>query len=268
MIELLQFPFIQRALIAGIILAGLLAFLGIFVMLRKMAFFGDGIAHASLAGIAIGIISGISPMPVAVAFGIVLAVVIYFLEKKTVLSSDTIIGIIFTASMSLGVLLISLQTGYQPELISFLFGNILAIKTVELIYFGAAAFLLILFHIAKRKKIALLIFDRESAFLAGINVTAIELILYIALSVSVVLGVKVLGIILVSALLIIPPSTGKLLARSLRELELITIIIAELTVVLGILCSYYLDWPTGPSIVLLGTAIFVLALIYKKAFKL
>ncbi len=264
MIELLQYPFIQRALIAGVILAGLLAYLGIFVMLRKMAFFGDGIAHASLAGIAIGIITGVSPLPVAVIFGIILAIIIYYLENKTVLSSDTIIGIIFTASMSLGVLLISLQSGYQPELISFLFGNILAIKTTELIYFGVVAALLILLHIAKKNKIALMIFDRESAYLAGINVTLLEITLYIALSVSVVLGVKVLGIILVSALLIIPPSTGKLLAKSLKSLEYITLLLAEITMVAGIILSYYLDLPTGPTIVLTSTLLFISVLIFQK----
>lgn len=264
MTELLQFPFMQRALVAGIILAGLLAFLGIFVMLRKMAFFGDGIAHASLAGIAIGLVAELSPLPFAVGYGILLAILIYFLEKKTSLSSDTIIGIFFTASMSLGVLLISTQSGYQPELISFLFGNILAIKTIELIYFGLVALILIVLHLIKRRKIALLIFDRESAFLAGINVTALELTLYIALSVSVVLGVKVLGIILVSALLIIPPSTSRLLAKSLRSLQFITLIVAELTVILGIFLSYNFDWPTGPTIVLTGTVFFITALIYNK----
>jgi zinc transport system permease protein len=119
MFEIIQYPFMQRALLAGIILGLLLAALGIFVILNRMAFFSDGIAHASLAGVAIGIFTSQNPLLTAIAFSILFAMLIYFLEKKLKLTSDTTIGIIFTSGMALGVLLMSLQKGYQPELISF-----------------------------------------------------------------------------------------------------------------------------------------------------
>ena len=132
MLEILQYPFMQRALIAGVVLALLLAVLGIFVILRKMSFWGDGIAHASLAGIAIGLFAGYNPLITAIIFAVIFALLVYFLERKTSLSSDVIIGILFTASMALGIVLINLKNTYQPDLLSFLFGNILAIKTGEL----------------------------------------------------------------------------------------------------------------------------------------
>ncbi|MFA5051451.1 MAG: metal ABC transporter permease [Patescibacteria group bacterium] len=267
MADILQFPFIQRALIAGILLAALLAFLGVFVILRRMAFFGDGIAHASLAGIAIAILAGTNPLVIAILFSVALAIAIYFLEKKTNLSSDTIIGIIFTASMSLGVLLISFKSGYQPELISFLFGNILAIQTTELILMAVLAAGLITWLSVNFKKIALSTIDRESAFLSGINVNLLDMALYIAMAVAVVLGVKILGIVLVSALLIIPPSIAKISAASLRGLVVVSIIMAEITVIVGIFLSYRLDWPTGATIVLTGTAIFCIALLMDKLIK-
>ena len=267
MIEILQYPFMQRALMAGIILAALLAFLGIFIILKRMAFFGSGIAHASLAGIAIAILAGTNPLIIAIIFSVILALIMYFLEKKTNLSSDTVIGIFFTASMSLGILLISFKSGYQPELISFLFGNILAIQTFELIIIIILSIILLAFLTTFFKKITLLTFDRESAYLSGINITVLEITMYISLATAVVLGVKILGIILVSALLIIPASTAKITASSFKNLIIISIIIAEITVILGIMLSYYFDWPTGATIVLTGTALFLSTLFLGKIFK-
>ncbi|MFH1632008.1 MAG: metal ABC transporter permease, partial [bacterium] len=131
--ELLTYPFMQRALIAGAILGVLLASLGVLATLRKMAFFGEGVAHASLAGIAIAVLAGFTPLPFAIAWAVLIAVIIYTLERATKLPSDTLIGILFTASMALGVILIGQTQGYQPELLSFLFGSILTIKSIDLI---------------------------------------------------------------------------------------------------------------------------------------
>lgn len=267
MIEFLEFPFMQRALIAGILLAVLLSFLGVFVILKRMSFFGDGIAHASLAGIAIALLAGTNPLPVAIIFSVALALIIYYLEKKTTLSSDTIIGIFFTASMSLGVLLMSFKAGYQPELISFLFGNILAIQTFELITIGLLTMIILAFLFKYYRKLTLIIFDRESAYLAGIPVTTLEITLYIMLAIAVVLGVKILGIILVSALLIIPPSTAKIIASSYKSLIVISIILSEVTIIAGIIFSYYFNLPTGATIVLTGTTLFILTLVLSKVLK-
>lgn len=259
MLDILEFPFMQRALLAGVVLAALLACLGIFVTLRRMAFFGDGIAHASLAGIAIALLAGANPLPIAIGYAILIAVGIYVLEKKTSLSSDTIIGIFFTASMSLGVILITLQSGYQPELISFLFGNILSISAAELPLILIGTSILFLFILYYFKPLTQLAVDREMAYLSGINVTLLDLALYISLAVAVVLGVKILGIILVSALIIIPPATAKLLAISFRGMVVMSVLIAELTVTLGIVVSYVYNLPTGATIVLAGTALFIIA---------
>jgi ABC-type Mn2+/Zn2+ transport system permease subunit len=248
----------QRALMAGIILAALLGVLGIFAVLRRMAFFGDGIAHASLAGIAVALVTGVAPLPVALAFSVALGTLIYYLERKTRLSSDTAIGIIFTASLSFGVVLMSYHQGYQPELISYLFGNILAIKTAELLTTLIAAAVILVWVSVKFRQLILTTLDRDAAYLAGIKTSTLELGLYVALTVAVVLGVKVVGIVLVSAMLIIPPSIAKTAARSLRGLTVLSIIAAEVTAIGGTVLSYYLNWPTGATIVLVGTALFIL----------
>jgi zinc transport system permease protein len=256
MVELLQLPFMQRALVAGLVLGILLAYLGIFVTLRKMAFFSDGIAHAALAGAAIGLLTRFSPLVSALVFSMLLACLIYWLEKKSSLSSDAIIGILFTSGMALGIVLISLRQGYQPELIGYLFGNILAIRRQDLALIVVLAILIMAFIIGHKRKLTLLALDREMAYMAGVNPDFYQLLLYIMLAAALVLGIRVLGVILVSAILIIPVSTARLLSRSFKALTLWTAVIAESIMIGGLLLSYYLNLPSGAVIVLTGSTIF------------
>ncbi|MCU0275361.1 MAG: metal ABC transporter permease [Acidobacteria bacterium] len=261
MAELLQLPFMQRALLAGLVLGVLLSYLGIFVTLRRMAFFSDGIAHAALAGAAIGLLTRFSPLLSALAFSMVLAAMVYWLEKKSPLSSDAIIGILFTSGMALGVVLISLRPGYQPELIGYLFGNILAIRLQDLALITALAAAILAFIAVNKRKLTLLALDREMACMAGINPDFYELLLYIVLACALVLGIRILGVILVSALLITPVSTARLFSRSFRALAWWTVLLAEFTMLAGVLLSYFLDLPTGAVIVLTGSALFSLIFI-------
>jgi zinc transport system permease protein len=257
MLEILQYAFMQRAIIAGIVLACLLAWLGVFVIMRKMSFFSDGIAHASLAGVAVGVVAGIHPLTTALIFSVIFSIVIYSLEKKTTLSSDAIIGILFTSGMAFGVVLISFKSGYQPDLVGFLFGNILAIRTADLAVISALSAGIMAFLAYNHKSITLMALDMDTAYMAGVKVDALHITFYIILAVSVVLGLKILGIILVSALLIIPASTAKLVSKSFKGLIVQSVVFSEIVVILGITLSYYLDSPTGPMIVLVGTGVFL-----------
>lgn len=150
-LEAFTLPFMQRAFIAGFVLAILLSALGIFVLLRRLAFFGDGIAHASLAGIAIGLVVGFAPLPLAIVWGVLMALAIYYLQKRTKLPSDALIGIVFTASMALGVVLISVLPGFQPELISFLFGSILSITLSDVFVITGLAIIILLWLVWRYK---------------------------------------------------------------------------------------------------------------------
>lgn len=248
-----------RALLAGVTLGAILAILGAFATLRRMAFFGEGIAHASLAGIAIAVLSGTAPLPVALGWGILVAIIIFALERSAKLPIDTAIGILFTASMALGVILMSFTQGYQPELLTYLFGSILGVTWLDIgILFGALIALAILLAIAYRP-LMLTIINEDSARVHGVATGRITLMLYIALAIGIVLGVKMLGIILVSALLIIPAATGRVIAVSLKSYSLITLIVAEIAIASGIILSAAWNRPTGACIVLAATAIFAVA---------
>ncbi|MBI1977501.1 MAG: metal ABC transporter permease [Candidatus Omnitrophica bacterium] len=258
MFELFQYPFMQRAFVAGILLAALLAYLGVFVVLRRMSFFSDGIAHASLVGVAAGVLLSINPLITALLASLIFAVLLFFLEKKAHLSSDAAIGLIFTSGMALGVLLISLKSGYQPELIGFLFGNILTIKQIDLIIIVGLCLVIGGFLLLKRRELALLSLDREMAYLGGVHPDALQLAMNMALAMSVVLGIKILGIVLVSALLIIPVSIAKLNSRSFHKLVGTSVLLGEVIVVSGLIISYVFNLPTGAMIVLVGTFLFLL----------
>ncbi len=263
MIELLQMEFMQRAFIAGIVLAPTLAVLGSFMTLRKMSFFADGIAHASLLGVAIAIVVGIMPFAGALVIGVILGAIIFFLERHANLSADAVVGIIFTTGMALGIILISLQPGFQPDLISFLFGNILAITWANVwIIMTISAVILSLVYIFFRKFI-LIALSKDMAWTSGVNTKYLDLLFYILLALAVVLGVKLLGIILVSALLIIPPVTSKLVTNSFHSYVFFAVVFSLIAFILGLSASYYLDIPSGASIVVSATIIFTLTLIFK-----
>ena len=264
MLELLQYPFMQRAFIAGIFLGVLLAYIGVFVVLKRMAFFSDGIAHASLAGVAAGILFGFYPLYTAILVSIIFASLIYYLEKNTTLASDSLIGILFTTSMSLGLIMMSLEAGYRPELTSFLFGSILAITSLDVYLIIIFTSVFVLFFIVSHKKIFLMALDHNMAYLSGMNPDRYKFIMYIITAVSVVLGVKIAGVVLISALLITPVSTAKLYCGSLKGLIISSVIIAPLTVIAGIVLSGQFNIPTGPAIVVVGAVLFTITFIYSR----
>ena len=258
LITMLSYPFMQRALIAGLLLGLLLASLGVLATLRKMAFFGEGIAHASLAGIALGIFSGISPLPVAIVWAILIAATIYWLERSTKLSSDTLIGILFTTSMALGVIIMSQTAGYQPELISFLFGSILTIRPDDLLIIAFFTVIILSWFLVSLKQLTYISLNEDAARVTGLKTKTQTLLLYITLAIATVLGVKILGIILVSALLVLPAASGRLLSSSFKTYVWASLLISEIVIVSGLTLSYFYDLPSGATIVLVGAGIFFL----------
>lgn len=253
------YPFMQRAFVSGALLGVLLAYLGIFVTLRKMAFFGDGIAHSSLAGIAIAVLAGWAPLPVALVWAVIVAVFIFWLERSTRLPSDTLIGIFFTASMALGVILMSFTQGYRPELLTFLFGSILAIQNADLAITAVVTALVLTWLVWATSRLTYMSLAEDNAAVAGINVRLNSLLLYVALALATVLGVKILGIVLVSALIILPAAASRLLTRSFRGYIAATLLLSELMILSGLALSYRYDLPSGATIVAVGTVIFFLA---------
>lgn len=262
--ELLAYPFMQRAFVAGILVGGITSLLGVLVVLRRSAFFGDAIAHASLAGVAVGLLAGWPPLLPAAGVGVGLAISLHAAERRTRLSLDTILGFILPFFMAVGVLLLSLQPGYQPELVSFLFGSILTVSYESLSVIAAVTVIVLVFFLRYRHHLTFSTFDEEAARLSGIRVGLMLTGYHILLALVVIASIRTVGVILVNALLIIPAATAKLWARSLAQMFLLAPLFGIICVVGGIVVSYYLDLPSGPAIVILTGLVFLLSVVSAK----
>lgn len=264
MFDFLSYSFMLRALVAGSAVALVLGWIGTFIVTRKMSFIGDGLAHASLAGVALAILVGVAPLPTAVVVAVLLAILIYFLEKKTNISSDMAIAVIFTTGMALGLIMLHYYQGYQPELMSYLFGNILAISQFDFYFIIAASVAVLAILVIFHKYFLFATFDPIGAHLAGNKPWLYDLMLYIISAIAIISSIKLVGIILVSALLVVPSAISRLFSTSYTQFIFIASLMSIVIMITGLIASYYLDWPSGATIVLTGTTLFLLTGVFKK----
>ena len=256
MMEFLSYGFIQRALLTGALLGATCAVLGVFVVLRRMAFIGVGISHAALGGVALGLLIGAPPLAAAGVFSVGVAWAIGWITRKGEVSEDTAIGIFFPTAMALGVALISLSPTYRQDLLGYLFGNILSVGPNDLwllllLTGGSLGVLALLF-----KEFLFLGVDEEAAKAAGLPAAALNYLLLSILAITVVAAMKLVGIVLVSAFLVIPAATGQTLARSVRGMVAISVVAALVSVAMGLWLSWLWVLPSGASIVLFAAALF------------
>lgn len=264
MFEILTSAFMQKALLVGIIVSLISGLVSVFVVLRQMSFIGAGISHAAFGGVAIGFFTGINPTITAIIYCVAVAIGIELVSRKGKVSEDVSIGIFFASSMALGIVLVSLSKEYNVDLFGYLFGNILAITDSEVLLSLFVAVLVIGVIILFLKEIFLTTYSEEIARVGGIPVRFINILFLIALSVSIVISIKIVGIILISALLVMPGATAQIFAKNLYLMIVISCGVAVLSTVLGLFFSYEFDIAPGGSIVLTATALFLTALLFKR----
>ncbi|MHB8867765.1 MAG: metal ABC transporter permease [Thermoleophilia bacterium] len=257
----LQYPFMQRALAAGLVIGFLCAVVGVYVTLRSMSFFSDAISHSALAGIALGVLLGIDPVIAAVVFCVVVAVGITFLTLQTELTSDTVIGVFFSGSMALGVLLIGMQKGYQTDLLSYLFGDVLAVSTLDVVLSLGLASLVLAVVFSRSTLLLKIAFNRDLAAVEGVRVRAWDYVFMSLLALTVAVSVKIVGIVLVSALIIVPAAAARNLAPDFRRMMGLSVAFGVIGALLGLIASFYLDTASGPTMVVVVVLIFVATLL-------
>ena len=265
MIEFLSFEFGRRALFAGIVVGVGCAVLAFFVVLRRMAFVGVGISHAALGGVAIGVLLGLDPVLSALAFSVGVAWLIGATGGRGQLSEETAIGIFFPTAMALGVALMAGTPDYRQSLLSYLFGNILLIQQRDLVLAAALVGGTLVIVFALFKELLFVSVDEETARAAGLPATALRYLLLTLLALTIVSAIKVVGIVLVSAFLVIPAATAQLVAPSMRAMLGLSVLSALISVVVGLWLAWLLDLPSGAAIVLTGAALFCAALLGRRA---
>ena len=260
--EIFAYEFMQRAFLAGLMVSLLCSFMAFFVVLKRMAFVGVGISHSAFGGVALGILLNVNPILMAAAFSLLVSWLIGLVSKQGALHEDTAIGIFFSAAMALGVALISLSGSYNVDLFGYLFGNILSVTTGDLWLVGILGFLALSFLVLFFKEFLYLSFDEEMARVNGLPVTFLNYLLLTLMAVTVVVSIKVVGIVLAEALLVIPAATGYQLARHYRLMLAISLLCGTLSSVMGLWLSYRYDLASGATIVLCATLFFFLALLF------
>lgn len=261
MFELLTYPFFQRALLTGLIVGALLALLGVLVVLRRMSFFADAIGHSALPGIALALLFNLNPFLGALGFTLLVAATIGTIRVRSRLPVDTLLGIFFPAAVALGVMIVQRTPGYQTDLLAVLFGDILTVGWVDLGISLVIAIITIAVLARTGKALVSIAFDEALARTEGVPVARLELVFMLMLAAVIALAIKLVGIILVTAMLVIPAATAQILARSLASMFALSVAASAVAVIAGMAVSAAANLPSGPTIILVSAGLFAIALV-------
>ncbi len=260
----LEYQFFQNALLGGTIAALACAWVGLFLILRKEAMIGDGIAHTAFGGIALGLFLGINPILTALLVAILAVLGISYMRRRGLAQSDSAIAVMMTIGFSTGLIIISLAGGFNVELFSFLFGSILTIDQTDLIIVSilgiSAIFILGIFY----KELLSMTFDEEDARLMGIPVRSLSLAFNLLVAITIVLSIKVIGVILVVALLVLPGLAALQLNLSFKGTTVVAIGFGILSMITGVLLSAIYNVATSGVIVFTAAGFFLFTAIYRR----
>ncbi len=260
MFEFLSLPFMQRALVGGELVAVIAGIVSPILLFRKMSFMSVGISHGAFAGIALGILLGISPMWTAIVFAMALGLFIGFVSKTGKLSEDATIGTFFAFSMALGIFLIDISKGYHPDIMGYLFGDLLAISLSDVYFSMIILFITLTWYFFRGRAVVYSTFDEDFSRIVGIPVDIDYYIFMAVASLVTVVAVRFVGVILASSIMIAPAAASKMLSKQFSNVILLSILFGMAAVLGGIAFSFYTNIPSGPSVVFFVTAIFMVAL--------
>jgi zinc/manganese transport system permease protein len=261
LLELLQFPFMQRALLGGALLGLLRGLLGSFAILRQLSFFSHTVGHAALLGIVLGILLNLDPTLTLLPFTVFFGLAVVYLIAQTDLWSDTVLNIVFSASLAIAVIALSFVQSYRGSLMNLLFGDILAI-TVKDLGLGLVVLMVsaVSLGLTLRAQV-LLTLHEEMAKAQGVAVRSHRTWFVVLLSLAVAIAIKAVGVLLVNAFLVIPAATAKLLSQRFAAFVLLSTVVGAFSAVLGILLSAALNLASGPSIVVAQFTLFLIAVV-------
>ncbi|MCV6609274.1 MAG: zinc ABC transporter permease subunit ZnuB [Amphritea sp.] len=250
--------FLILALLGGIGVALVAGPLGSFVVWRRMAYFGDTLAHSALLGIALGVLFDINFNLAVISCCVILALILVSLQRQRLVATDTLLGIMAHSSLSLGLVAVSLLDDVRVDLLEYLFGDLLAITPNDLIwiYVGGAVVLLLLWRLWN--PLLAITINEELAQVEGVNVTQVRLALMLLIGVVIAIAMKVVGILLITSLLIIPAAAARKLASTPEQMAVFASLLGMIAVAMGLYASWHFDTPAGPSVVVAALAEFLL----------
>lgn len=258
LVNLLQFPFMQRAIAGGVLMGLLGGLLGSFVTLRQLSFFSHAVGHAALVGVALGVLLHLDPTWMLLPFTLVFGLVVLYLIDQTDLASDNVLSIALSGALAIGVILTSLIKGYRGNLMAVLFGDILAINSTDLILTLIVLVCSAVFLLATLRQQILLTLNPAVAQVQGIPVQLYRYLFVVLLSLTVAVAIKAIGVLLVNAFLVIPASSAKLLSHHFTRFLWLSVLIGATSSIAGMIVSGLYNFASGPSIVLVQFVLFLL----------
>ena len=258
MLELLQYEFVRNAIAAGILASIACGIIGVYVVVKRIVFISGGIAHASFGGIGLGYYLGINPILGVLPFSIASALSMGWVSKRSRLPEDTAIGILWALGMSIGIILVSLTPGYAPDLMTYLFGNILTVPFSDIILMLVLDAIIIVVVYSFYKEFLALCFDEEFATVRGVAAEKLYLVLLCLIALTVVVLIRVVGVILVIALLTIPAAMSRQFTANLKKMMVLSVMFGAVFSSGGIWLSYMFDVPSGATIVLVMSVVYLM----------
>ncbi len=260
LISLLQFPFMQRAIAAGLLMGLLCGLLGSFVTLRQLSFFSHAVGHAALVGIAMGVLLQLEPTWMLLPFTLLFGIAVLYLIDHTDLWSDTVLNIVLSGALAIGVILTSFIKSYRGNLMGVLFGDILAVNSTDLILTTGLLFISTTILLSTLRQQILLTLNQAVAKVQGIAVEFHRYLFVVLLSLTVAVSIKAVGILLVNAFLVIPAATAKLVSQQFSPYLVISMVLGAVSGVVGIVLSGVWNIASGPTIVLVQFTLFLLVM--------
>ena len=262
--EFLSYGFVQRGLLAGSLVAVICALLGVFLVLKRLSLIGDGLSHVCLTGVALGLLTQTSPLYMSVPVVLLASLGILQVMEKIKIYGDAAIGIVSAAGLAVGILITALAGGFNADLFGFLFGSILTVGRGEVLYCAVLLVALLLFLLFYYRDLIAASFDESFARTRGISVRRLHAVLIIFTSLAIVLACKVVGIFLISALIIVPPVSALLLAKTFKQVLWLSCLQGLLSVWIGVYLSFLFNIPSGATIILVNLALLIVAFIYTR----
>jgi zinc transport system permease protein len=266
--EILQFAFMQRALLTGTAVAATCSIIGLFLVLRRQSLFGDAMSHVAFGGIALGIFMNMYPIWTAFIVSVLAALGITKLKDSAKIPPDSAIAVLLSSGLALGVVLISLSNGFSLDLFSFLFGSILLVSFQDEITVLVLDIAIISIVALLYKKLMYITFNEEQAKVSGLDVTKMNYLFIVLASITVITSIRLVGVLLISSLIVIPNVTAMLFGKGFRKTAIISILVAVCSVEIGIMLSSIWNIAPGGTIVLTSIAIFLLTISVKSIFSL
>jgi zinc transport system permease protein len=260
--NILSFGFMQHALLAAFLVGLAAPMVGVFLVQRRLSLIGDGMGHVALAGVAVGVVTNQAPVLTALVFAVLAAVIIELVRARGRTSGDVALAVMFYGGIALGVVVIGKAEGTSVNLDSFLFGAISTTTQADLGVFAVLAVVVVGLTLALGPRLFAVANDEEYARATGMRVTALNITLGVLTAVTVVIAMRVVGLLLISALMIVPNATSQLVARSFRSAMRMAVVIGVVCSVGGVTTSFYADTAPGGTIVLLAIALFMVAASY------